>query len=90
MSSDSNYKMNMKQPNQSNSPKNELIKLLQTFPDKQWNWNCISCNPNITMDYIEKYPEKHWNWSSISFNPNITIDYIEKHPDKPWDWNCIS
>jgi hypothetical protein len=56
----------------------------------QWNWNYISCNPNITMDIIEKYPNKPWNWNNISFNHNITIDNIEKYPEKPWNWNNIS
>ena len=55
-----------------------------------WNWEYISMNPNITMEFIEKYPEKPWDWDWISGNPNITMEIIEKHPEKPWNWDCIS
>ena len=33
------------------------------------DWNCISRNPNITIDIIEKYPDKPWDWNCISSNP---------------------
>ena len=52
------------------SMKNELTNHLQTlllkYPEKQWNWTCISSNPNITIEFIEKYLDKPWDWSSIS------------------------
>ena len=66
---------------------NLLIKLLEKYPDKPWDWRYISRNPNITMEFIEKYPNKPWNWRGISANPNITMDIIEKYPDKPWKWH---
>ena len=43
-------------------PQTELEKLLLKFPDKPWNWDYISCNPNITMEMIEAHPNKPWNW----------------------------
>ena len=33
-----------------------------------WNWKCISQNPNITMEMIEKYIDKPWSWVGISQN----------------------
>ena len=69
---------------------NILLYLLKKYPDKDWSWNYISRNPNITFEFIEKHPEKAWNWNYISRNPNITMDIIEKHPEKPWNWDCIS
>ena len=64
--------------------------VIEKYPDKPWNWNGISKNPNITMEFIEKFPDKPWAWVCISCNPNITIDIIEKYPDKSWNWSFIS
>jgi hypothetical protein len=32
------------------------------------DWNYISFNPNITMDYIKDNPDKPWDWDGISSN----------------------
>ena len=42
--------------------------IIEKYPNKSWNWNAISSNPNITMDIIEKYPDKPWAWNWISEN----------------------
>ena len=41
---------------------NTLEYLLEKYPDKPWNWNDISRNPNITIKFIETYHNK------INFN----------------------
>src|SRR4051812_43828561 len=51
---------------------NHLTTLLKLFPDKSWNWNHMSDNPNITWQIIQDNPTRRWNWSSISRNPSIT------------------
>jgi len=51
--------------------------MIEKYPDKPWNWEYISYNPNITMEIIEKYPEKPWVWWGISQNPNITIEIVD-------------
>ena len=53
--------------------------IIEKYPDKPWNWEFISKNPNITIDIIEKYPDKFWSYYSVSNNPNITIEFIEKN-----------
>jgi hypothetical protein len=32
------------------------------------DWNLMSMNPNITMDYIKENPDKPWDWDGISSN----------------------
>ena len=66
------------------------MEIIEKYPNKPWDWNSISRNPNITMMMIEKYPNKPWNWECISMNPNLTIEMIEKYPNKNWDWVDIS
>ena len=31
-------------------------------PDKPWDWDGISLNPNITMKDIIDNPDKPWEW----------------------------
>lgn len=61
----------------------ELIKLIEAFPKKQWNWNDISSNKNISFDYIDSHPEFPWVKSyqfgyqyGIFANPNLNINYV--------------
>ena len=61
---------------------NLTMEILETYPNKPWEWDYISANPNITMEIIEKYPNKPWSWVHISCNPNITMEFIEKYIDK--------
>ena len=37
---------------------NTLTYLLEKYPDKYWDWDYISENPNITMEFIEKHMNK--------------------------------
>ena len=67
-----------------------FFKFIEDNPDKPWNWNGISYNPNITMEIIKANPDKPWDWIGISYNPNITMEFVEDNPDKPWDWSGIS
>ena len=56
---------------------NTLLTLIKKYPnpkqnfpnsDSSWNWHEISCNPNITWEFIEENPDKEWNWNVISRN----------------------
>ena len=29
--------------------------IIDKYPEKPWNWNCISVNLNITIDFINKH-----------------------------------
>ena len=35
--------------------------IIEKYPDKPWEWNRISENPNLTIEFIEKYPEKKFS-----------------------------
>ena len=64
----------------------KFIKLIDKYPDKDWDWTFISRNPNITIEIINKYHDKPWEWDEISSHPNIKMSIIENNPDKTWDW----
>ena len=62
--------------------KNPLWYLILKYPKRNWNWQIISYNPNITWDIIQANPEKSWDWQRISKNPNITVKLIEANLNK--------
>ena len=50
---------------------NDLIKLLDLYPDKPWDWDGLSSNPNITWEFVQANPNKPWEWVYLHFNSNI-------------------
>lgn len=70
---------------------NDLIRLIEEFPDKPWDWGKLSANPNISLEYIESHPEFPWveftgsMWEGILANPNITMSYILNKTINKWD-----
>ena len=64
--------------------------IVEANPDKPWDWDGLSANPNITMDIVEANPDKPWDWDGLSANPNITMDIVEAKIDKPWNWYGLS
>ena len=59
-------------------------------PDKDWNWNLISENPNITWEIIQNNSDKPWSRNKILSNKNITWEIIQNNFDKKWCWKYIS
>ena len=41
------------------------MEMIKENPDKPWDWEEISCNPNITMEMIKENPDRPWNWNGI-------------------------
>ena len=70
--------------------KNELIRILEAFPEKPWNWEKLSRNPNITMEFVSHHLDKPWIWKYLSSNPGIKMEDISQHMDKPWNWLYLS
>jgi len=45
------------------------------------NIDCLSENPNISLEIIKKYNYLEWDWYVLSKNRAITLDFIENHID---------
>ena len=43
------------------------MEIIEKDPNKSWNWNWGSFNPNLTMDFIEKNLEKI-HFEHLSYN----------------------
>lgn len=70
----------MNSKNSSFSHDNDLIKLLNAFPDESWNWYELSRNPNLTLDYLIDNNQVIWNM--ISYNPNTTWDDMRNNDSR--------
>jgi hypothetical protein len=58
--------------------------LLEKFP-LRINWTAISCNKNITCEFIEQHIDK-MNFDALSYNEALTPKLIEKYEHKiSWD-----
>ena len=44
------------------------MEIIEAYPDKPLDWESISMNPNIRIEFIEAHPDKHVNWGEISEN----------------------
>lgn len=53
---------------------NDLQKLIDKYPRKPWSGLGLTCNPNITPEFMLKHPQISWDY--ISFNPNLTRDQV--------------
>ena len=41
---------------------------MEANPDKPWNWNWLSLNPNITWEFVEANLDKPWNCNHLTEN----------------------
>jgi hypothetical protein len=69
---------------------NFVVHLINRHPDWNWDWDAISNNPNIPLDFISQKIDEKWNWSRLSNNSNLTIEFILNHDDKKWDMYNLS
>ena len=46
-------------------PTKSLIKLLELYPDKCWNWDHLSVSREITWEIIRDNPKMPWDWGDI-------------------------
>lgn len=71
-----------------------------SHPEIAWDWDYVSCNPNITWDIIQDNPDIMWYNHTVSANPNITWDIVQDYPcgpqnnsvykNKYWNYNRLS
>ena len=60
-----------------------------TIMGRNWDYNYLSMNPNITMDIIKDNPELGWNYNWFTKNPNVTWDIVKDNSDIKWNWDGL-
>jgi hypothetical protein len=63
--------------------KNQLLKIFEAFPDREWNWSHLSMNPCIDCEFV-MYGNNidRINWYYLTFNPNLTREFISLFLDR--------
>ena len=61
-----------------------LQKFISQHEDMNWDWNSLSKNPNITIEFIlsTDYP---WHFWFVSDNPNVRACHILQRPEEHWE-----
>lgn len=54
------------------------------------NYNAISCNINITMEFVLANLDKNWSWKLLSSNRNLKVTDILANKELPWHWESVS
>lgn len=70
---------------------NELIKILEAFPDKPYDLRYAVTNPNFTWNYVMFNPQINWGEYSfgLSQNPIVTQEIVELNPNFNWRWDGL-
>ena len=66
--------------------------IIESNPDKPWQWVFICHNRNITMDFMKKHPEQSYKIVSC-FNPviykNITWKMMAEIAKESYEWDTV-
>ena len=58
----------------------KFIKFIEKYQDKDWDWEGISHNENLTRAMLNQYPDKPWDWTYIRRWNHKILD-IEEQED---------
>ena len=61
---------------------------IQKRPDRFWDYENLSFNPNITIDFVKQNLLKNWNWNALT--TNININDILANPSMPWKLHLLA
>jgi len=71
-------------------PTNNLIKILNEFPDENIHYSLVSYNPCLTLEIIIANIEKNWEWQLLSKRGCINWKFVSEHLYIEWNWNILS
>ena len=57
---------------------------------KDWDYNMLSKNPNITWDIVKENPDRAWDYDELSRHHTITWNIVLSNPNKPWNYVYLS
>lgn len=59
---------------------NNFETFIKKYPNKYWNWDCLSQNPNISLDFIKQNSNFPWSYIYLSQNQkmnSINVKYFK-------------
>lgn len=73
------YKNYMSEPYEVVEEWNDLTRLIYAFPWREWDWEALSSNPNLTECFLRDHMDKDWDWDMICCNPSISVRFIMEY-----------
>lgn len=67
---------------------NELMRILNAFPDAGWSYPVLSHNPNLSKDYILANIHK-LNMKNLTYRFIHEPQFIYEHPELDWDTDVM-
>ena len=58
--------------------------------NKNWNFEILSKNPNLTFNIIKLYPDMNWDFDELSLHTNIDWNIVKLLSHKKWNWSKLS
>lgn len=58
--------------------------------ENKWNWNALSQNNSISLNYIKDHLYFPWSYYYLSNNENVTLEFIIENKEKSWNWRQLS
>ncbi len=66
-----------------------LEDLVDKYPHKPWNWNQLSMNPAISLQFILDHSKFPWNVNNVSRNISITENDIIDNKQYLWNYTAL-
>ena len=78
------------------SDKMDLLKLIATYPEHDWNFGLVSGFDTIqiiqlVLLLVTAYPDKPWDWRKLTENAMVSnrLDVINRLKMCPWNWKTL-
>ena len=65
-----------------------ILETPKGFPDLPWDYQQMSYNKTINIEFVKQNLDKDWNWYGLS--RNIKLEDIINNLDLLWDYYWIS
>lgn len=59
-------------------------------PQLPWKYQMLSCNNNLTMEFILENADKKWDWLCVLSHEAITMEHVYNNPQLPWKHRGLS
>lgn len=60
------------------------------YTNLPWDYDKLSTNLNIPIEYIFNNPDKQWNYNRVSNRKDLTWRHVVNHPEIPWNFREFS
>jgi hypothetical protein len=64
--------------------------LLLKYKHLQFNWNMVTKNKQIPLDFIKQHMDLPWSFLDIVNRNDFKMDIVLENPEKEWNWTAVT